>query len=252
MAVGHPFIHLAYAYEFQSKEVATEALSLGCTEYDPTHRYLDHYPANNLTCSLNPLADIITSIQKDQRFSGYFEQPGYINVSNILSNQEGAILEHWNSWGVDDPAKRLEDCLDLAVLLAICTNSSEQYDFFLAHVLTVGHALRVLMPHFPPEWQVSVIRQYGLYTILIYIAQLRPPFSKVDVELVDLKGRDWDWVKQKALTATWSVDSHCAKVIRALKVSAETWGEKNDFYCKAAVKFVTEFSDWTGFGLGVE
>ncbi|CZR65089.1 uncharacterized protein PAC_14989 [Phialocephala subalpina] len=250
--LGHPFIHLAYAYEFQSKEVATEALSLGCTEYDPTHQYLDRYPKNDSAYSSTSLAGIITSIHSDQRFGGYFNQPGYINIKTILSNQEGAILEHWNAWGVDEPTKQLESCLDVAVLLAICTNSSEQYDFFLAHVLTVGHALRVLMPHFSPEQQVSVLRQYGLYTILVYIAQLRPPFSKVDIESVDLEGRDWDWVRQRALTATWSVDSHCVKVIRALKVSAETWGEKDDFYCKAAVKFVMEFNNWTGFGLGVE
>ncbi|KAH6665509.1 MGS207 protein [Halenospora varia] len=250
--LGHPFIHLAYAYEFQSKEVATEALSLGCTEYDPTHRYLDRNPANNSTYSSTSLADIITSIHKDQRFGGYFEQPGYTNIANILSKQEGAILEHWNSWIVDDPAKKLENCLDLAALLATCTNSAEQYDLFLAHVLTVGHALRVLLPYFSLEQQVTVMRQYGLFMILVYIAQLRPPFSKAEMESVNLKGRDWGWVSQKALTATWSIDSHCAKVIRALKVSAETWGEKDDVYCKAAVQFVTEFNNWTGFGLGVE
>lgn len=246
-------IHLAYAYEFQSKEVATEALSLACTEYDPTHRFLDRYTADTSTYHSTSLADILLHVHSDDRFDGYFDQPGYTNIRTILSKQEPTILEHWNAWVITDPLKQLEECVDTAVLLSICTsNSLVEYDFFLAHLLTVGHALRVLMPHFRPVHHEPILKQYVLFAILVYIAQLRPKFGKADVETVDLKDRDWEWVSQTALAAEWSLDLHYAKVIRALKVSAETWGEKDNFYSKAAVKFVTGFNGWTGFGLGVE
>lgn len=33
-----------------------------------------------------------------------------------------------------------------------------------------------------------------------------------------------------------------------MKVAAETWGDTNNFYLKAAVKFADEFEHWGGFG----
>ena len=53
------------------------------------------------------------------------------------------------------------------------------------------------------------------------------------------------------ITGKWSLDSHYVKVIRALKVAAETWPHNDRFYLKAAVKYVNEFEGWTGFGRGV-
>lgn len=32
----------------------------------------------------------------------------------------------------------------------------------------------------------------------------------------------------------------------------KTYGKKGDFYFKAAVKFLTEFDAWEGFGFGIE
>ncbi|OHE90878.1 MGS207 protein [Colletotrichum orchidophilum] len=45
--LGYPFIHLPYALEVDDKQVATEALSMGCTEYDPTHEIPDLPPPDN-------------------------------------------------------------------------------------------------------------------------------------------------------------------------------------------------------------
>lgn len=41
-------------------------------------------------------------------------------------------------------------------------------------------------------------------------------------------------------------------MVRALRDSAGLWKEDAEFYLKAAVKFVTEFEDWSGFAVGEE
>jgi Questin oxidase-like len=250
--VGHPFIQLAYAYEYDNKDVATEALSLACTEYDYIHKFLDHYPPDTSTYKSAKLTDILLKVRQDDRFDGYFEEPGFLNIFTVLGTREDALLEHWNAWNLDDFAKRFEDAYNDAVLLAIGTASvSAGYDFFLAHVLTVAHALRVLWDFLPKERQEVVFKQYWLWTLLIYIAQLRRPVDEAQIESIDLKGKSWEWVQEMGITGERSLDSHYVKVIRALKVAAETWPHNNKFYLKAAVKYISEFEEWTGFGKGV-
>jgi hypothetical protein len=36
--------------------------------------------------------------------------------------------------------------------------------------------------------------------------------------------------------------------LRSMKVASETWGDGEQFYLKAAVKFAGEFGHWGGFG----
>lgn len=55
-----------------------------------------------------------------------------------------------------------------------------------------------------------------------------------------------------ALRHKWMLDSHFFKVVRAPKAFAETYGEEDGFYLKAAIKFLTEFRGWEGLGEGVE
>lgn len=118
--------------------------------------------------------------------------------------------------------------------------------------MTVAHALRVLWEHFPPERRRLMLRQYALFAILIYIAQLRPGFGMGGIEAVATESRDWDWVVSTALGHKWLLAYHFFKVVRAPKAFAETYGEKDGFYLKAAIKFLAEFRGWEGFGIGVK
>jgi hypothetical protein len=127
-----------------------------------------------------------------------------------------------------------------------------EFDFYLAHVLTVGHALRVLFPVFPRNWHIPIMRQYGLFTILVYIAQLRPAFKEEDIASWDLQSSSWENVAQKSQKNELSVDVHFPKVVRALKVAEETCGSRGKHFMKASEKFISEFRGWTGFGLGVD
>ncbi len=255
MTVAHPFIHLAYAYEYDSKEVASESLSMASTEYDMMHGYIDNYPPDTSTYKTADFEEILRRVKEDKRFDGHFDLPGFMNTFTIHQKAEEALLEHWNALdmteGID---KRFEQLFDVSVRLAIETGDKEsQFDFFLIHLLTVAHAIRLLLPTcFPKSRWNDVYRQYWLWLLLMYIAQMRRPIDPESSNKVELKGRDWKWVEERALTDKWSLDSHYIKVIRALKVGAELFGEKNDWYLKASVKFIDEFDGWVGFGKGVE
>jgi hypothetical protein len=247
--VGHPLIHLAYAYELQCPQVATEALSLACTERDYTFRFMD-LPSSGVNFSLR---EILTKVHADPRFDNLFDLPGYANIFAIFGAAEPALLEYWQAWEVSDPDRQLEEILDLAVLLAISTPSPEhQYDFYFAHMLTVGHAVRLLLPHFPSEWVTPVIRQYWMFVLYLYIAQLRPDISHLTLPSVVESENDWGFVKTQAFSGEFGYDSHRLKVLRALKVAEETWGWKSGQYLASAVRFVQDFNGWMGFGRGVE
>ncbi|KAB8078313.1 hypothetical protein BDV29DRAFT_152842 [Aspergillus leporis] len=254
--VGHPFIHLAYAYEFSSPEIATEALSLGCTERDPIHRYLDTpYPDTSTYKSTSPKT-ILQCVRDDARFSGLFSIPGYNNIATIFAKAESAILDHWNAWDIVDPARQLREIVEVAgILLMESRTKAGEYDFFLAHALTVGHALRVLLPVFRGEWRVDVLRQFWLFVLFVYVAQLRPGFKgeeEAEVMGFELGGRGWGWVCERCVEGEVWDDAHRVKVVRAFRMLGEWDGEKDGWYLRAAVRFVEEFRGWTGFGAGVE
>jgi hypothetical protein len=250
--VGHPFIHLAYAYEYGSKEVATQALSLGCTEYDAFHGLIDHDSPDNSTYKTTSLAEVMQRIHDDKRFDGIFELPGITNTELLAQKYLHVVLEHWNAWQVVDPLQQLEHICDLSVLLAISTGDpGPSFDFFCIHIMTVAHAIRLLWTYIPQERHASILKQYALFQIVQYINQLRPAFTMDKIDAVDLKGRDWAWAYDTALKHKWALDSHFFKVVRAPKVLEDTYGSKDNFYLKAALKFLDEFRGWEGFGAGV-
>ncbi|GAM43993.1 hypothetical protein TCE0_060f19254 [Talaromyces pinophilus] len=252
--LGHPFIHLAYAYEFNCKEIATEALSQGCTEYSPVHTLLDHPPRDNSTYKTISLAEIIEQVRNDCYFDGLLTEPGILNLEVLYQEQHlDVIQKHWSAWEVVDLLKQFEECCDLSVLLALSTgNPKDSFDFYLAHVMTVAHALRVLWHFSPPERHESILRQYALFTIMTYICQLRPKFALESIETVPLEGRNWNWVINNSLGNKSALDVHFFKVVRAPLVFEETFGRKDDFYLKAAIKYITEFRGWEGYGIGIE
>ena len=233
--------------------VATESLSLGCTELDPFHDMLDRPPPDSSTYKTSSLADVIMQVHQDKRFDKVLKQPGFDNIFQLMDTHYDVLREHWSAWQVVDPLQQLEQICDVSVMLAVSSGGVEtQYDFFLIHLMTVAHALRVLWHEFPEERRTMILKEYAIWTIAIYTAQLRRSFSMSNITSVSLNGRDWDWVVGTALKHESALDSHFFKVICAPKVFAETYGEKNDFYLKAAIKFLDEFRSWTGFGLGTD
>ncbi|KAK1492039.1 MGS207 protein [Colletotrichum tamarilloi] len=253
--LGHPFIHLAYAYEFDDEKVATEALSMGCTEYDPTHEILDNPPPDTSTYKTKSIKEVLGRIRADKRFDGYVDSPGFVNLFTLLGRFRSEVFEHWHAWVVEDPDSQLGDCAKMAAGLFMETRNNEEgmFDFFVAHILTFAHALRILLPLWSHEQKVSVMRQYGLYTMMVYIAQLRPGLDW-DEEGLSKGGETpaWDTIFKNSLNSKWMTDVHFPKVVRGMKVVEETWGASGGLYQRAADVFVNEFNGWGGYGVGVE
>lgn len=251
MLVGHPLIHLAYGFEMSNREVAMEALGLTATCYNDIHKYLDDptYSQTEASYHSNSPLEILAKVRADKRFNGLFGTPGGDNLETLFKTREAALLNHWNAWKIKDPVKEFRESQELATALFVATHDdkTEKYDFFIVHVLTTSHAVRVLLPLIPAEFQIPLVRQWWLMTLAIYIAQLRPEIKFDRIRKIELNGRDWKWAAKMAVKGKAATDAHYVKAIRACREAASTWGDADGFYLKAAVKFAEEFTEWGGF-----
>ncbi|KAL9586291.1 MAG: hypothetical protein Q9212_001009 [Teloschistes hypoglaucus] len=249
--IGHPLIHLGYAFEISSREVAMEALSMAASSYNFLHRYLDDpsysKPTSNSTQS--PL-EILCRVRTDKRFDGLFTHKGAEHIGPLFEQRESALLEHWNSWHIADPTREFKasQLAAAALLVAPHKPGDNQYDFYLVHILTTSHAVRILLPLIPTKFQIPLVRQWWLLTLTMYITQLRPEVRLTAVTDYDRKNKDWVWVYEKALHGEHALDAHYVKALRAMKTAADTWGDNDEFYLKAAVRLAEEFDGWGGLG----
>jgi len=246
--LGHPLIHLGYAYELQSKELGMEALGMASTAYNFLHKYLDDpsYTKPSTYSTTSPL-EILHKIAEDKRFDGLFDGKGDGNINSLFENHENLVLEHWNAWNIMDPKKQFQDSQEAAVTLLVQTvqPGTHAYDFFIVHLLTTSHAVRILIPLIPKKFHISLVRQWWLLTIAVYIAQLRP---KIDDDIEEKPTKQWNYVEDKALNSPWATDAHYVKALRAMREAAFTWGDEHERYLAAAVHFADDFHGWTGFG----
>ncbi|EEH21550.1 hypothetical protein PABG_03766 [Paracoccidioides brasiliensis Pb03] len=247
--LGHPLIHLGYAYEMSSRDVAMESLSMAATCYNDLHKYLDdpsylQIPATYQTSS--PL-EILRRIRTDKRFDNLFQHPGGDNLETLFKHNEEAVLEHWRAWSITpNPTEQLEISQQAAAAIFVASDT-EMHDFFLVHLLTTSHAVRILLPFVPPKYHLSLVRQWWLIVVAIYIAQLRPKIDTNAIKNYEIKGRNWDWVGDQCINGKWAENTHYIKALRALKEAARTWGDHDEYFIKAGVKLVDEFKGFEGF-----
>ncbi len=250
--LGHPLIHLGYAEEMSNRTLALESLTLAACFYNEWHVFLDDpqytKPAPNPTDSLFTILD---RVSHDTTFDGLAEYPGSDNIEPILADEKmsAKALEYWNSWQLRSPREQFAESQKLAVALLVAAQSEDKmYDFFAVHLLTTSHAVRILLPILPSKFHIPLIRQWWLFTLLVYIAQLRPKINIDTIKLVELEGRDWSYVTDKAIKGKYRTDAHYVKALRSMHEASKTWGDANQFYLKAAVKMGEEFDGWGGFG----
>ena len=213
MLDGHPLIHLGYAYELSSRTVGVEALALAACCYSDLHKYLDDpsYTRPAKQEAKHPL-DILLNISEDQCFDKLFDHPGPENVEHVLSQREDVILDYWNAWDLsEEPQAQFKKAQELAVALLAATQNSEGHDFFLLHILTTSHAVRILLPLVPARFEIPLIRQWWLLTLLTYVAQLRPRLDIDRINEYQLDGRTWEHVAHSALTSRYAHDAHYVK-----------------------------------------
>ena len=209
--LGHPLIHLGYAYELSSRELGMEALAMGSTSYNFLHKYLDDpsYTKPSVYSTTSPL-EILHKITDDTRFDGLFDSRGSSNIEPLFRDHENLVLEHWNAWTISDPNKQFADSQEAAVALLVRTvkPGTHAYDFFMVHLLTTSHAVRILLPLIPKKFHIGLVRAWWLLVIAIYVAQLRPKIDE-DIEVKPAQG--WKYVEDKAVNGAWSTDAHYVK-----------------------------------------
>lgn len=184
---------------------------MACTSYNYLHKYIDEpsYTKPSTYSTTSPL-EILHKIADDKRFDGLFKSRGAENINTLFQDHENLVLEHWNAWEISDPTKQFRDSQEAAIALLLRTvkPGTHSYDFFIVHILTTSHAVRVLLPLTPKKFHVSLVRQWWLLTIAVYIAQLRP---KINDDIVEKPDKEWSYVDNMAVNGPWATDSHYVK-----------------------------------------
>lgn len=244
-SVGYPLIHLGYAFEMSSRDLAMEALALVSTCYNDIHKYSDDlsYSQAEPIYKNSSLLAILEKVRIDKRFNGAFATPGEHNLETVFRDHEAALLEHWNAWVIEDPVQQFHDSQSTATSLFVGA-LTESFDLNLSHPLTMSHAIRIILPLIPENFHIPLLRQWWLLTLAIYIAELRPKVEPGRINAYDMKGRDWNQIAKVAIKGPHSTNSQYVKIIRALKEIGHTWGGSDTFYLKAAIRFADEFDGW--------
>lgn len=160
-----------------------------------------------------------------------------------------SVLIHCNALDLKKPKEQFADCQKLAVTFLVAApghgQGGSRHSALAANVLASSHATRVLLPLLPANWQSSMIRQWWFFSLLAYIAQARPGLQVDAIEDVKLNGDDWTYVQKAAIAGEHREDTNYVQVVRAIIEAGKTWGDKDQFYLKAAVKFIREFRAWS-------
>ncbi|KAI9819484.1 MAG: hypothetical protein M1827_006932 [Pycnora praestabilis] len=253
--LGHPLIHLGYAYELSNPTLAIESLVIISTSHDYLHKYLDSptytRPSPHPTIDL---LEILHRVANDDRFISLTPQSAATLESQDRPelfkdlDHEAALLEHWNSWSQKDHREQLLTIQRAAIAVLVGTtthhHSAGKYDFFFVHLLTTSHAILILLLQLPVQHKTSVLRQWWLLALSVYVMQSRPVIDISVIENLERGDKGWEWVDEQAVSGKWALDAHFVKACRAMKQAARTWGEKDEFFIKAGVKFAMEFDGW--------
>ncbi|KAF2674417.1 hypothetical protein BT63DRAFT_419709 [Microthyrium microscopicum] len=245
--LAHSMIHTGYALELDSKTLAIEALAMSCCCYNFMHKYLDDPTYSQRTSTQPPssLLNIMHKIREDKRFDESQSTPGEFDLEKLFASREDEILEYWNAWDLSDPTAQFQESQRVAAALVAGSSPREgDYNFFSAHVLTSSHAVRVLLPLVPAQHQLSLVRQWALLTIAVYILQGRPPISTEMICNLDVGTSKWKHVRHLALNGKGALDAHYVKVLRALVVAGQTWGDEDELFLKAAIRFGEGWDNW--------
>lgn len=215
VSVAHGLIHMGYAFELSSRTLAIEALTLVTCFYDRMHIYLDDpsYTKPAPWTSTSPL-EILEKLAKDSRLYSMFSSPGDHNMAPLLEDKkkEEIMLEYWNSLSVRDPKAQFEAGQAAATAILVGSHESgEQYDFFLCHLLTSSHAVRIMLPYIPAKYHIPLVRQWWLFVVVAYIMQLRPAIDTKKIEEVDVAGKTWKVVDDRAVNGRHATDAHYVK-----------------------------------------
>lgn len=234
--VYHPFIHLGYALEFQSKIMTIEGLAMAAVDRVSAQPVLEHLDSDPNKDGNKTALEIIELINKDQRFDdklSYKKGAFSPQVTELLEQGGGPLIaEYAQMWKCD-----LNDLRKVGILVnagVIRPKKQPHLDFFLMHATTSSLFLDIFVHAFKnKENQLKFLRAKFATDLLYYIARGRPKLDlnylfndyQVSKEHSYSDAQNpWFHVIEKALTHP---DEHVAKSIRAL-VYAEKFDSTED------------------------
>lgn len=194
-----------------SKDVGMEALTLTCVQYDFFHKYLDKesYTRPSKLKSDSPL-NLLIRMSEDERFDK-IKNPSLDSLEPFFGEHEDLIMEYWNAWEIDDAREQFQLSQEAAVALFQTVRSgTHSYNFFIVHLLTTSHAIRIILPFFPAEHHVPLVRAWWLLAIAVFIVKGRPRPDLNNVDS-DLEGNTWKHVEYQALNSQYAKDAHYVK-----------------------------------------
>lgn len=208
-----------------NKEIAMEALGLASTQYNFLHKYMDD-PSYTKPSSLeaSSVPDLLARMADDERFGRIFEKPGFDNLNPLFEDHEDLVMEYWNAWSLDDPKKQFEQSQEAAVSLLVATvpPGTHSYNFFIVHLLTSSHAVRILLPVIPKKFHISLVRQWWLLTIAVYAIYKCPKIDPDYIKPGDVAGKQWNYAEDKALNGAYATDAHFVKGMVHFSLRKET------------------------------
>ena len=251
--LAHPLIHIGYAFELDSQIVGVEALTMTAVCYNYLHEVVDQLKPPKFPSK--SALEVFKNVRLDDRLPIY-DMPGVDNIELTVKNYNHLVLSHYDQWNMnakENIENLIEELFDLTVYVYGATHKPNhiEFDFFLLHLLTSMHAIRIIYSYIKNQQIFKhILLQFFYFSIVIYVSQIRP---KIDEHLTDNykvdHDKNWNYVINQMLNAELMDDSHCVKVIRALKDAEEAYGCKNGFYLKIAAKTIASLdleSLWVG------
>jgi len=240
--LGHALIHLSYAFELEAPTVASEALALACVGWNQLQNLMQSLDVPSGTKSS---LELIEAIRKDPMLPR-FDTPGPNNLGQIMEDKTTmrTLMEIYAQWHAKhkSPSDILKELFETTTLVFAGSHKKDdpQYDFFLLHLVTSTSAIQTLHNVFDKDDLKTTFHcQLFMFSLLIYLAQLRPVIDKSLIASYRGKGdHSWNYVVDRAVNSPLAEDTHFVKVARALKDAAHHFGDDQQIFLNSALKLV--------------
>ncbi|KAJ1978422.1 hypothetical protein H4R33_005975 [Dimargaris cristalligena] len=258
-ALTHPWIHIAFAVEFNDSLVLAEGLAYACTYYAP----IDLSPTEDASTTpagqfSDPL-DILRAVQDDpsvkvddnaspfsKRLNQYL-QPDVLHRVNKLVNGWPLVPQE------EDPQATLSR-LTIAIVVLYASRANDYGpDFFQAHAVTSLLATHILLPYLSPADQVLLLRLQLHVAVMTYVTEGKGSLSVEKVKEYAKSTPRYAALCHTELdaqineTVLKSDDEHLGKVVRALDYFRRVHGEQDQLFLGARCKTVDSIGsvdDW--------
>jgi Questin oxidase-like len=237
-------IHMAYAVELSSQTLAIEALAMTCCLLDTQDKYITEIKYSGREghfSSKSPIA-VFNQIAHDRRLDGVTQSSeSRASLLELSKEHEDVVLEYWNTLDFGSLTNQFEEMQRLAVALALSLHKSvAQQSTLTRNLLHASRAVRVLLPHIPGKFRVPLIRQWWLLAITTYICNGRVESATGQIAKVEAKDSDWKVVENRVNSKGALHDAYLLGDLVSIRQMADTWGDSDRYYLKAALLYGEE------------